>query len=109
MFNGFLSGRLLFWFRCQDCHAATVELHYQIYRHRGIKLTGKKKGYVFLLILTIVSVLAAASTVIPQSSAYEECMLGYKAHCPFAPISTILCLVAGGVVCVIRKRKFIEE
>jgi hypothetical protein len=66
----------------------------------------KRKGYTILLILTVVSVLAAISTVIPQASAEEPCKLGYKAHCSYTPISTILCLVLSGVMCTIRKRFF---
>jgi len=69
----------------------------------------KKKGYGILLALTILLTLAAVSTLIPQAAASRECMLGYKAHCTFTPISTLLCVATAGVVCVIRKRKFTEE
>jgi hypothetical protein len=69
----------------------------------------KRKGYTILLILTAALVLAAISTVIPQSSAEEPCKLGYKAHCSFTPISTLICLALTGIVCMIRKRFFIQS
>ena len=69
----------------------------------------KRKGYTFLMILTVASVLAAISTAIPQSSADELCKLGYKAHCSFTPISTLLCLALAGIVCLIRRRFFTQS
>ncbi len=65
-----------------------------------------RKGYMVLLILTIVFVLAAISTVIPQTSAEEPCKFGYKAHCSFTPISTLICFALAGITCLIRKRYF---
>jgi len=72
-------------------------------------MSSKKKGYTFLLILTVVFILAAVSTVVPQSSVSKECILGYKAHCTFAPISTILCIIVAGLICVVRKKKLTES
>ncbi|MHC4557639.1 MAG: hypothetical protein ACYS80_10090 [Planctomycetota bacterium] len=69
----------------------------------------KRKGYTILLILTAALVLAAISTVIPQSSADEPCKLGYNAHCSFTPISTLLCLALAGIVCKIRRRFFTQS
>ena len=69
----------------------------------------RKKGYVLLLVLTILLTLAAISTVIPQPSASKECFLGYKAHCTFTPIGTLICIIAAGIICSIRKRKFVEK
>ena len=69
----------------------------------------KRKGYTILLILTVALVLAAISTVIPQSSADEPCKLGYKAHCSFTPISTLLCIALAGIVCKIRRRFFTQS
>jgi hypothetical protein len=68
----------------------------------------RKRGYVILLALTILLALAAVTTVIPQASASKASLLSYKAHCTFTPVSTLLCVIAAGVVCVIRKRKFTE-
>ncbi len=66
----------------------------------------KKKGYVPLRILTIFFALAAIGTLLPIMPASKDCMLGYRAHCSFTPISTLICIVGAGVVCIIRKRKF---
>jgi hypothetical protein len=64
----------------------------------------RKKGYVPLLLLTIVFTILALSTLIPQASASKECILGYRAHCTFTPISTLICLAISGLLCVLRKR-----
>ena len=69
----------------------------------------RKKGYGFLLALTVLLTLAAVLTVIPAPSASKECMLGYKAFCSFTPVGTLICLAAAGTVCVVRKRVFTEE
>ncbi len=69
----------------------------------------KRKGYTILLMLTVALVLATISTVVPQASAQESCKFGYKAHCSFTPISTLLCLALAGTVCVIRKRFFTQS
>ncbi len=69
----------------------------------------RKKGYMIWLVVTIIFTLAAISTVIPQDSVSKVCLLQYKAHCSFTPISTILCLLIAGGVCKMRKNKFIEE
>ncbi|MFQ6065684.1 MAG: hypothetical protein ACE5K3_00210 [bacterium] len=69
----------------------------------------RKKGYLPLLVLTILFTLAAVVTVIPQASASKECFLGYKAHCTFTPIGTLICVIVAGVTCSIRKRKFVEK
>ena len=66
----------------------------------------KQPGYTIFLTLTIVSTIAALSTLIPQASASEACLLGYKAHCSFAPISTFICVILSSVFCRIRARKF---
>lgn len=46
----------------------------------------------FLVILAgaISSGVFALITLIPDSSTSKICMLGYRAHCSFAPISTII-------------------
>lgn len=68
----------------------------------------RKRGYWWLLILTILFVVMAAKTIIPAETASKNCMLGYKAYCTFAPISTILCLMLAGMVCFIRKIFFVS-
>jgi hypothetical protein len=69
----------------------------------------KKKGYIPLLILTIIFTILAVATAIPQSSASKTCFLGYKAHCPFTPWATIICLLLAGTTCVVRKRFFTSK
>ena len=69
----------------------------------------KKKGYTPLLVLTIFLTLMTVSTLIPAADASKVCMLGYKAHCTFTPISTLILIVMTGVVCKIRSRKFTEK
>lgn len=49
--------------------------------------------FLILLSALIASAVAAVITVIPDSSASRECRLGYKAHCSFTPISTIILIV----------------
>lgn len=61
--------------------------------------------YYFLLTVTILSVLAAISTVIPDGSASEVSLLGYRAHCSFSPVSTVICLLVAGAVCIGRARR----
>jgi hypothetical protein len=67
-------------------------------------MKNKKKGYGILLACTILFTLMAISTVVPQASASKVCMLGYKAHCTFTPVSTFVCLFLAGSICAIRKR-----
>ncbi len=64
----------------------------------------KKRGYLPLLVLTILFALLAVSTLVPQISASKECYLGYRAHCTFAPISTLICAAISGLICMVRKR-----
>ena len=66
----------------------------------------KQPGYTIMLVFTILAVLAAVSTLVPQASASGNCLIGYKAHCPFTPVSTLLCLVLAGISCRIRVAKF---
>ncbi len=69
----------------------------------------KKKGYGYLLALTIFFVLLVVSTLVPSSSASKACMLGYRAHCTFTPVSTVILLLCAGAVCVVRAKKFTEK
>ncbi|MBN2343763.1 MAG: hypothetical protein JXX29_10400 [Deltaproteobacteria bacterium] len=66
----------------------------------------KQPGYTIFLALTILSTIAAVFTLLPHEAASTESLLGYKAHCTFAPISTILCLGLAAVFCKIRSKKF---
>lgn len=66
---------------------------------------GRDKTYYLLLAATILCVLAAISTVIPDGSASEVSLLGYRAHCPFSPASTVICLLLAGALCIGRSRR----
>jgi hypothetical protein len=72
-------------------------------------MTTYKKGYKPLKLLTSLLTLAGIVTLLPYSGASKESMLGYKAMCSFAPISTIFCFLLAGTVCKIRKKKFTED
>lgn len=68
-----------------------------------------------LLILLILiagaigSAISAILTLIPDSSASKESMLGYYAHCSFAPISTIILIFIAVVLSYILIRtKFLK-
>jgi len=65
-----------------------------------------EKGYLFMLLTSVVLTLAAVGTLIPCPAASKECMLGYAAYCTFAPVSTILCLLITAAVCKARKRRY---
>jgi hypothetical protein len=69
----------------------------------------KQPGYAIFLILTILATSAAIFTLLPSSSAGKSCLLGYKANCTFAPISTAICLLVSLVVCRLRGRLFIKK
>ena len=68
----------------------------------------RKKGYGIVMVLTIVFTVVAILTIIPDSSASKVSMLGYRAHCSFTPIGTIIGVVLAGITCSIRRRRFTE-
>jgi hypothetical protein len=43
-------------------------------------------------------------TLIPDTEASKECMLGYYAHCSFTPISTIILIFIAVLFCYILIR-----
>jgi hypothetical protein len=49
-------------------------------------------------------VVLGVSTLIP-APARKPCLLGYYAHCPFAPISTVICLAIAGAIYWLGKRR----
>ena len=67
----------------------------------------RKKGYGLLMGLTILFTLAAISTLIPEARVSKACMLGYKAHCTFTPISTVICAVLAAAVCRFRSKHYV--
>ncbi len=54
--------------------------------------------------ITVIITLVGIITLIPDQGVSKSCLIGYKAHCSFAPISTILCFFLAAMSCVIRKR-----
>jgi hypothetical protein len=68
----------------------------------------KKPGYYTLLATAILFLLGAVLTVMPMSYAYKECLLGYKAHCTLAPISTTMCAGISGIIFVLTNRYLTE-
>jgi hypothetical protein len=69
----------------------------------------KQPGYAVFLGLTIISTLAALSTLVPDASVNEASFLGYRSHCVWAPWSTIICLFLSATFCRIRVKKFKTE
>ncbi|PLX13637.1 MAG: hypothetical protein C0597_11405 [Marinilabiliales bacterium] len=68
----------------------------------------RKKGYWILFALTVIMALLTLWTILPSETASKESMLGYKAQCSFAPLSTFVCAIFTGMVCFIRKRFFVS-
>lgn len=66
----------------------------------------RQPWYGIFMALTIIFTALAILTAIPSPNTNKECILGYKAHCPFTPYATIICLVIAGIFCVIRARLF---
>ena len=65
-------------------------------------------GYNVLLTVTKVFVLLAVITLLPIGH-HKTCILGYKAHCSFAPFSTGILLLCSMVTCIIRSRVFVKR
>lgn len=53
-------------------------------------------------IVAIVLAVAAALTLIPSPGASKACLIGYKAKCSFAPISTAILGIVSGALFIIR-------
>ena len=66
-----------------------------------IEFTAKTKVYIVIVAL----ILSAVKTIIPFPYVSKACMLGYKAGCSFAPISTVMLAVPAVIVYVYAKKK----
>jgi len=68
--------------------------------------------FLLLAILIAGAIASAISTIwtlVPDSSASKESMLGYKSHCSFTPISTIiLILIAVVFSYILFRTKFLK-
>lgn len=51
-----------------------------------------------------VAVVLGICTAIPVESSSKACFLGYKALCPFTPISTLICLAVAVVIYLVGKK-----
>jgi hypothetical protein len=63
----------------------------------------KQTASALLLVLAILGVAAAIATLLPLAPAGNPTLWGYSSWCPFAPVSTVVLLLAGGVLWVIRQ------
>jgi len=57
---------------------------------KSLKFLSKLLLLLILIAGAIASAISAVWTLIPDLSASKESMLGYKSHCSFTPISTII-------------------
>jgi len=62
-----------------------------------------EKGLVMSIatLIALVMILAAIITCLPRPSALKKCWLGYRAVCPFAPVSSGTLLLGAGIVWLI--------
>jgi hypothetical protein len=74
--------------------------------HKEIKMT--KKRIPVHLIFVGVHFSLAILTLIPTGLASKACLLGYKAHCTFTPISTAILLALAGLHIFLHKRTLAE-
>ena len=65
------------------------------------QITARTKVYIVIAAW----VLAAIKTIIPFPYVSKACLLGYKSGCSFAPISTVILVVAAAITYVVAKRK----
>jgi hypothetical protein len=61
------------------------------------------------VIFTGIYLLLALSTLIPTQTASKICLLGYKAHCTFSPISTVILLALGGLHIFLHQRTLAKK
>jgi hypothetical protein len=59
---------------------------------------------IIIAVAIVILCIAAVKTVIPNADVSKPCLLGYKAGCPFAPISTIILVAAAVGVFFAAKR-----
>jgi hypothetical protein len=54
-----------------------------------------RKIVLFILLAAMIGglIYAAVRTALPSEKASKLCLLGYKAHCSFTPISTVICII----------------
>jgi hypothetical protein len=63
--------------------------------HKEMKMTLKRVP--IHMVFAVIHPLLAIWTLIPVGTASKVCLLGYKAHCTFTPISTVILLALAGL------------
>ena len=69
--------------------------------HKETRMTNRKIPHP---IFAGIEFLLALLTLIPTATASKPCLLGYRAHCSFTPISTAMLLALVGVHIVVHRR-----
>jgi hypothetical protein len=64
----------------------------------SMRIQQKGTSMTVVTLLALLVALAAVVTLLPRRASLKKCILGYKAVCSFAPISTALLLGIAGVV-----------
>jgi len=55
------------------------------------------------IVVIVILCIAAVKTAVPNEEASKPCLLGYKAACSFAPISTVILVLAAVIAFVLAK------
>ena len=76
---------------------------------RLVSLSAKLLLLLVVLAGFVSSAVFAVITLIPDSSASKESMLGYQSHCSFAPISTIILVVMAAAFGFVFVRKYVKR
>jgi len=65
-----------------------------------------RKIVLFILFAAMIGglIYAAVRTALPSEKASKLCLLGYKAHCSFTPISTVICTVVALITIYVAMR-----
>ena len=66
----------------------------------------RKKGFIPMLLLSLLLLLAAFMTLIPFDKADKVSLLGYQALNSLSPVSTIILLSGSLIIHILRKRLF---
>jgi hypothetical protein len=70
-------------------------------RPERIQITTRTKVYIVIAAW----VLAGIKTIMPFPYVSKPCLLGYKAGCSFAPISTVILIFGAAIMFFVAKRK----
>jgi hypothetical protein len=62
-----------------------------------------------IIVIIVILSIAAVKTAIPNAKVSKPCLLGYKAACPFTPISTIILVAAAVGTFFVAKDGFYKQ